>query len=381
MSKNFITNILIFLSRTDIFCYLLLWLIIIITLDTIAQKDLGIYAAQQKYFSAKIIWIGKLVPLPGGNLTIIILFICLLIKLIITRVNLNIIGTTIVHIGSLLLLMGSFITGYFSKEGSMVIYEGNNSNYFSDVNKMELAITKVSNQNNATKEIVFNENYLVSNTILTDLSLPLTLHVNKYYKRCILIEYSKPLHEGKADGMARFFTIQATLNEAVNNDETNAGLLFTTSNNTSTKIHLITEHMVKPYKIEHDGIQYLVCLRHAQTSLPFYIYLTKFTKQTYPGTNNPKKYESSVIIKDGTLRWESNIAMNKPLRYKGYTFYQASFVEGKDNQASIFAVVKNVGRLLPYISSIIIYIGILIHIIQKTPKLLPKNKIVNKNLS
>ena len=383
MPKKIITNIFIFLARADVFCYALLWLIIIVILDTIAQKNLGIYDAQQKYFSLGFIWIIKWIPLPGGNITIAILFFSLLSKLVVTGIQINVIGTTIVHIGSLLLLLGGFITGYYSKEGSMVIYEGGSSNYFFDANRMELVVTKPSENNKPedSEEIVFTENQLISNNILKNSSLPFTVSINKYCKKCNFVEHSEPISEDEAYGIAKFFTIESS-KTTQNNDETNAGILFTISSNIGSKDYLVTEHMAKPQAVENGNKKYFISLRHLRTSLPFSIHLAKFTKQMYPGTNNPKKYASSIIIEDRDLRWESNIEMNKPLRYKGYTFYQASFIDSTDNQASILSVVKNEGRLFPYISSIIICIGLLIHIIQTVPKLLQTNKkIINKNMS
>ena len=54
--------------------------------------------------------------------------------------------------------------------------------------------------------------------------------------------------------------------------------------------------------------------------------------------------------------------MNQPLRHKGYTFYQSSYIEDDNKEISVLAVVKNLGRALPYLSSLIICIGLLIHI-------------------
>ena len=62
------------------------------------------------------------------------------------------------------------------------------------------------------------------------------------------------------------------------------------------------------------------------------------------------------------------IKMNEPLRHNGYTFYQSSFFEGEFSDISVFAVVENYGRLFPYISSIIMCIGILLHLILKIPR-------------
>ena len=66
--------------------------------------------------------------------------------------------------------------------------------------------------------------------------------------------------------------------------------------------------------------------------------------------------------------------MNEPLRYKGYTFFQSSFIEGPEGETTVLAVVKNYGRLFPYISSIIMCIGLLFHLSLKLPELFKKFK-------
>ncbi len=57
------------------------------------------------------------------------------------------------------------------------------------------------------------------------------------------------------------------------------------------------------------------------------------------------------------------IEMNSPLRYRGYTFYQTSFKENENSQATILTVVKNSGQLFPYIASIVIVFGLMLHLI------------------
>jgi hypothetical protein len=51
--------------------------------------------------------------------------------------------------------------------------------------------------------------------------------------------------------------------------------------------------------------------------------------------------------------------MNQPLRYDGKAFYQASF--GKGDTLTILQVVENPGWLLPYISCVLVTLGLLIH--------------------
>ena len=78
--KKFLKAINI-ISQVKVFVATMTWLMVLVVCGTIAQKDIGLYAAQQKYFSS---WITSLwvVPVPGGRLTMIVLFINLTLFLL-----------------------------------------------------------------------------------------------------------------------------------------------------------------------------------------------------------------------------------------------------------------------------------------------------------
>jgi len=45
--------------------------------------------------------------------------------------------------------------------------------------------------------------------------------------------------------------------------------------------------------------------------------------------------------------------MNKPLRYKGYTFFQSAYERDQSGEEiTILAVVENKGRIFPYLGTI-----------------------------
>jgi len=81
-----------------------------------------------------------------------------------------------------------------------------------------------------------------------------------------------------------------------------------------------------------------------------------------------KSYQSRVRIYDGKAQWESLISMNAPLRYKGYTFFQSSFIATPDGDISVLAVVWNAGRAFPYISGIAMCLGIILHMFVRRRK-------------
>ena len=115
--------------------------------------------------------------------------------------------------------------------------------------------------------------------------------------------------------------------------------------------------------IKIDDTFYQLGLRPKRTYLPFEIELNDFKKVMHPGTEIAKSFSSEVYLNKDDISKRFLIEMNAPLRYDEYTFYQASYAEFQGRELSILAVVKNYGRLFPYISSIIMCIGILIQLI------------------
>ncbi len=107
-----------------------------------------------------------------------------------------------------------------------------------------------------------------------------------------------------------------------------------------------------------------------RTALPFSVELIDFEKKMHPGTNKAKSYSSAVKITDGDVQWQTVISMNEPLRYKGYTFFQSSFIIDGEQEFSVLNVVENIGWLFPYISSTIMCFGLLLHIFLRLPKLM-----------
>ena len=90
---------------------------------------------------------------------------------------------------------------------------------------------------------------------------------------------------------------------------------------------------------------------------PFEIELIDFKHEKYPGTEVPFNFSSEVKVthQDSTKNQKALIYMNHPLRYEGLTFFQASFAN--QDKTSIFQVVRNPGWLLPYLSVLLMGLG------------------------
>jgi len=105
----------------------------------------------------------------------------------------------------------------------------------------------------------------------------------------------------------------------------------------------------------------LVQYHRDRLSLPFQLYLEKFTMGTNPGTATAASFISDVIVKDPKEAEERKavISMNEPLKYGGYYFYQASYQLSPGQPAvSVFAVNHDPGRVLKYLGSLLMTLGI-----------------------
>lgn len=367
------------LSQPDIFFYCGLWMLVLLFCGTIEQKYIGLWQAQSKYFSSFFFWFYGF-PLPAGWTTMGAILTSLTLKTLFYTKNIKQhMGSFVTHIGIILLLTGGFLTALFSKEGYILIPEGEKSNIISDYHDVELAIIN----NNSGETITISQDLLKQKKIqfkqspssfeknhhsstkqtpqISEHSFP-SLQIKEFMKNTTLIKRKTP-KEDPFKGFARIFELKNKKPEKVNENNI-AGLIFyIPKEKGKQEIYSIYEGMPIKQKVKWKEETYIVELRPIQTYLPFFIHLMDFEKTYYPGTDKPRSYQSSVEIIDKSTKQKRIIKMNQPLRYKGYTFYQSSFIEDKKSESTVLAAVKNKGRAFPYLSSLIICFGLLIHII------------------
>ena len=93
--------------------------------------------------------------------------------------------------------------------------------------------------------------------------------------------------------------------------------------------------------------------------LAFSLTLDKFNVGRYPGSAMAMSYESEVTVPG---KGKQTISMNNPLKFEGFTFYQASFQEDQQGKptASVLSVNRDPGRPIKYAGSMILVSGIII---------------------
>ncbi len=367
---RFMRRISDFLASYGLACILLFLLFLITILGTIEQKDIGLYAAQQKYFTSLLVpvTIGAWdVPLlPGGYLLMGLLAINLLaggiLRLGRTRGN---VGMFVVHGGMIFMLLAGLVTHHFADEGRMALLPGESSRRFESYHEWEVALIDASSPEVDREYVLpaesFNDLGGARSRVFSGESLPFSLELAGYMKNSLPAAVG-PMVPPQGPRVGNVELVAQP--PALENEQNTAGLVATIREAGAEPRQALLWGYAKPWRFEAGGKEWYLMLRRRQWSVPFSITLEKFIHEYHPGTQVARTYESDVIKTEGGRQQEINIRMNEPLRHEGYTFFQSSFYESPPESgvfASVFAVVRNPADQWPLWGCIIITAGLLIH--------------------
>jgi cytochrome c biogenesis protein ResB len=112
-------------------------------------------------------------------------------------------------------------------------------------------------------------------------------------------------------------------------------------------------------ELDVGGEPVVVEYRPAQRELPVTIKLSDFRKLTYPGSQMAAGFESDVQLTDSQrgLVLMRKISMNKPLKYRGFSFFQSSYVEGPV-ETTVLSVRNDPGTPFVYAGFLIVIGGV-----------------------
>jgi len=344
---------------------------ILVLFNTLAQVNLGIYEAQNRYFATWFVWgeIGdggvKFPYLPGGYLVggvLILNLLCAHWK----RFSLkwNKLGLLMIHLGILLLLGGGFVTHWLSHEGQLVFNEGQTKHFYESFEERELVISERLSAGKV-RESVFPVEMVTAGATLQSEYLPFSLHITEFYKntRMTLKRAMAGSQESKVNrGWGQRIQVEP-IKQTFKPDEQNLLSAFVQPvwQGKPLGTWLATNAIADPQWFKVDGQEFAINLRRTRYYMPFELTLLNFSHDRYSGTEIPMNFSSDVRLVNSRLNEDREflIYMNHPLRYEGKTFYQAGF-DNKDT-TSILQVVENPGWLIPYISCILVSVGLLWH--------------------
>ncbi len=339
----------------------LLMLLMLVFFGTLYQADHGLYEAQRIFFNY-VIWVAGVVPFPGSSLVLWVLSIQLIVFMLFTLPLVwKKAGLWVVHGGLLLLLVGGFITQVMAVESQLTLAEGDTGHFTTAYDKWEVAVWRSRAD---TNDVVAYADYdLQPGAVLNLAPWPAKLTVLKYHENAAA--FTSMVTGGKLPYLNASAIASLEPRKPEKEAPQNApGLIAKLSTGKGPDREILLYGLEsRPLALTLGGERVLLQLRRRHYPLDFSLHLNDFIRTLHPGTDVAKSYESYVDLQDGLSSRPVKIWMNNPLRYQGYTFFQASFVIDKDGEHSTFAVVTNPGRLLPYISSLMVFGGMLLHFI------------------
>jgi hypothetical protein len=367
--------------------------ILLVFFGTLAQIDQGIWSVVNTYFRALYVWIPLQIffprslhvpgsfPFPGGWLIGGALLVNLLAAhLVRFRLSWNRSGVLVLHAGLVVMMVSEFITGHYGIEGMMTIPLKKSANYVEEQEKPELAI--LAPVDDKTDDVVVIPTWMLrKGGLIHHASLPFDVQVDRYMVNSEFPRDARPGEENPADkGLGEHLVaVPRREGSGVSPDQKydlpSAYVTFKKKDSgESLGTYLVSlwfsvlDPPRPPQKVSVDGKTYEVELRFKRTYKPYTIQLLKFTHDIYPGTDIPKDFRSRVRLTDRGRNEEREVEiyMNQPLRYRGETFYQASFIPGdprkrEPDKGTILQVVRNPGWTLPYLACAMVALGMVLH--------------------
>jgi hypothetical protein len=353
--------------------------IVLVFCGTLAQVDQGIWTVVSKYFRTAFVWIPFQVffprsitvpggfPFPGGWLIGGLLLANLIAAHVIRfKVSWKRSGILLIHAGLIVMLLSELVTGLMAVEGNMTIPEGQSRNYTENTRKVELAVVRRADDQH-DDVVVVPGSRLRPGSLLRHEEMPFDVELVRYMVNSEIIS---PAEAGAAANPATHGA--GLVHIAQEKPEVSGADPEQTVDLPSAYVSLyqksgellgtyLVSMWLKEQKISVNGETYDVALRSERTYKPYSLHLIDFRHEKYLGTDKPKDFSSEVRLMDPEQNVDRRVRiyMNHPLRYRGETFYQSSFLPG--DTGTVLHVVRNPGWLMPYISCAMVSVGMLIH--------------------
>lgn len=350
------------LGSARITTYGLAFLMVLTFWGTLYQVEHGLYLAKHRFFDSWIVWIGGFIPFPGTQLVLAALSLNLVIYIgrLVAQRHMPF-GLLLTHLGLLMLLIGGAVTHHFASESQLTLQEGETSSASASYGHWELAVW--SKDGPVRDVIAYTSDHLKPGDVRRFEDAGLTITVEEYHRNARAFQSTAPQTNPPLSKLGVTSLRSARLAKEPGENIAGAVLTIQPDGGEAVRAILFGEDET-PRTFRHNGVEYRVALRRAREPLPFVVRLIDFRREMHPGTEIARHFSSLVAVTADGVERNMVISMNKPLRDRGYTLYQASYREEPDGtQWSTFAVTHNYGRLIPYISTAIIVLGLCWHFV------------------
>ncbi|MEN8695559.1 MAG: cytochrome c biogenesis protein ResB [Akkermansiaceae bacterium] len=352
-----------------VICFILLFLLTFY--GTIEQSWIGLYAAIEKYFdidsfivfprngSEKII--GP--PLPGAYWVIVVLSINMFLGGIIRiRKGWKKAGVLVTHFSILFMLVAGAVSSLYKKEGLMVVFEGEKSNYAQSYVDSTIEVFAYDENGDRQPPLIIPNAELralkSTDTLTADFEeLPFSLKITNYHGAAEMTIAGSGGTGKVVDGFI-LREVEPNKEEEANMDGCYVSVLK--EGEVQQELLLWTANP-QPVSFVIDNVRYGIHLPRQVWPMPFEVELKRSVGEYYPGTRKASWFQSDVTKVAEGYREDYEIIMNHPMRHGGYTLYQARWDKPEGRPFSGFAIVKNPSDKWPEYALYIATVAMAIH--------------------
>ena len=291
-------------------------------------------------------------------------------------------GVVLLHAGVGLMMLSELIVGTMAVETQMTVAEGQTTNFVQDIREIELAvIDKTDPQKD--RVTVIPKSILLKNRegVVSDPALPFDYELIHYYQNSSLRKISSLTAEEKkaADNPATTGVGKEWIAlPARNTSGTDMGggvdipaayiKIIDKKSKESLGVYLVSLDLsLRDFgeQVVVDGTPYELFLRFKRYYKDYTVKLIDVRKDDYAGTSTVQNYSSDIRLVDNerNVDRDVHIWMNNPLRYSGETFYQSGYHQDPrtGEETTTLSVVTNMGWMIPYVSCMIVVVGMFYH--------------------
>ncbi len=355
---------------------LMLAAIVLVFGGTLAQVYMGIQTVVDEIFRAMVVWVpvadGVRIPLPGGYIIGGALLVNLLAAHTLRfKISWKRSGILLIHGGLILILVGELVTGLFAVEANMSIDEGSSKNYSESTRLVELAFVDPSDPK-LDRVVVVDDRALRRGGLVEDPLLPVSVEVLRFMPNSDVLGPVQAQRMGDHGAEKSIATAGVGVGLFVKElpgvtgvedqvIDVPSAFLRIKHQGKDLGVFLVSLWINGPQDIVVNGRRYEMELRARRYYKPYTLHLIDFKHDKFTGTDIPRNFSSLVRLVDPSQNEDRQalIWMNNPLRYAGETFYQAAFKN--NDKTTILQVVRNPGWLIPYISCVLVALGMTIH--------------------
>ena len=344
---------------------------VLVFVGTLAQVDEGLYQAQNRYFKSLLIWWSpgngsfRIPIFPGGYLVGGVLLVNL-ISAHIKRFELSRkkIGIFIIHSGLILLLLGQLFTDVLSVESALQVTEGQTKNFSEDFHANEVVLIDQTDPNH-DRVIAVPERIITEKKEITLPGSAFKLRLKNYWANTDLLKEAAggAVPAGATEDVGRNVFVLAKPPTAKMDERNLPAAVVEVSAGEKSLGSWLVSPLLRKQTFKHENKEYEIAFRFTRHYVPFNLALVDAEHDLYPGTDIPKNYASRVRVQN-PARGEDRevlIRMNEPLRYAGLTFFQFQMSTNMVGpKTSTLQVVRNPSWLTPYISCVMVGMGLMI---------------------